>query len=159
MVVSESFGLNQINQMIKEIRKILADKSETLEDGRVVIVPDFSQLDDLVDDIYDLFSLQSVNNRRELLKGFMKHIEKDGAIKFRDYNYTIKNFEEDNKTLLQFNIQKTTPFFVYYNQKNYICIMIRQKKISEFIVKNMTLRKALLGETFRASCIYTDVRI
>ena len=37
--------------MKTEIRKILADKTETLEDGRVVIVPDFSQLDDLVDDL------------------------------------------------------------------------------------------------------------
>ena len=46
--------------MKTEIRKILADKTETLEDGRVVIVPDFSQLDDLVDDLDTLFSLHSV---------------------------------------------------------------------------------------------------
>jgi hypothetical protein len=46
--------------MKTEIRKILADKTETLEDGRVVIVPDFSQLDDLVDDLNTLFSLHVV---------------------------------------------------------------------------------------------------
>ena len=48
--------------MKTEIRKILADKTETLEDGRVVIVPDFSQLDDLVDDLDTLFSLHVVSN-------------------------------------------------------------------------------------------------
>ena len=53
--------------MKTEIRKILADKTETLEDGRVVIVPDFSQLDDLVDDLHTLFSLHFVSQQRELL--------------------------------------------------------------------------------------------
>ena len=47
-----------------------------------------------------LLNLHSVSYRRELLKGFMKHIEKDGAISFRDYDWTIRLFEEDNKTLL-----------------------------------------------------------
>jgi len=53
--------------MKTEIRKILEDKTETLEDGRVVIVPDFSQLDDLVDDLNALFSLHGVSQQRELL--------------------------------------------------------------------------------------------
>jgi hypothetical protein len=59
--------------MKTEIRKILADKTETLEDGRVVIVPDFSQLDDLVDDLDTLFSLHFVSNRRELLIAYEKN--------------------------------------------------------------------------------------
>jgi len=50
--------------MKTEIRKILADKTETLEDGRVVIVPDFSQLDDLVDDLDTLFSLHVVSQAK-----------------------------------------------------------------------------------------------
>ena len=60
--------------MKTEIRKILADKTETLEDGRVVIVPDFSQLDDLVDDLNTLFSLYVVSQQRELLIDFSKKI-------------------------------------------------------------------------------------
>jgi hypothetical protein len=56
--------------MKTEIRKILADKTETLEDGRVVIVPDFSQLDDLVDDLNTLFSLHVVSQRSELLLAY-----------------------------------------------------------------------------------------
>lgn len=60
--------------MKTEIRKILADKTETLEDGRVVIVPDFSQLDDLVDDLHTLFSLHFVSQQRELLIDFSKKI-------------------------------------------------------------------------------------
>lgn len=48
----------------------------------------------------ELLNLFSVSYRRELLKGFMKHIEKDGAISFRDYDWTIRLFEEDNKTIL-----------------------------------------------------------
>ena len=59
--------------MKTEIRKILADKTETLEDGRVVIVPDFSQLDDLVDDLNTLFSLHIVSQQRELLIAFAKY--------------------------------------------------------------------------------------
>jgi plasmid maintenance system killer protein len=62
--------------MKTEIRKILADKTETLEDGRVVIVPDFSQLDDLVDDLNTLFSLYIVNQQRELLLDFMKKLDR-----------------------------------------------------------------------------------
>jgi hypothetical protein len=57
--------------MKTEIRKILADKTETLEDGRVVIVPDFSQLDDLVDDLNTLFSLYIVSQGTELLPDFL----------------------------------------------------------------------------------------
>ena len=57
--------------MKTEIRKILADKTETLEDGRVVIVPDFSQLDDLVDDLNTLFSLYIVSKGTELLPDFL----------------------------------------------------------------------------------------
>lgn len=63
--------------MKTEIRKILADKTETLEDGRVVIVPDFSQLDDLVDDLDTLFSLHFVSKRSELLNAFSEWLEKD----------------------------------------------------------------------------------
>lgn len=70
--------------MKTEIRKILADKTETLEDGRVVIVPDFSQLDDLVDDLDTLFSLHFVNNRRELLIGLLAKLENGGGSKFID---------------------------------------------------------------------------
>ena len=44
--------------------------------------------------------LHNVSNRRELLKAFMQHLEKGGAISFRDYDYSIKNFEEENKSLL-----------------------------------------------------------
>lgn len=50
--------------------------------------------------IDELLNLHIVSYRRELLKGFMKHIEKDGAISFRDYDWTIRLFEEDNKILL-----------------------------------------------------------
>ena len=56
--------------MKTEIRKILADKTETLEDGRVVIVPDFSQFDDLVDDLNTLFSIYDVSQQRELLLAY-----------------------------------------------------------------------------------------
>lgn len=63
--------------MKTEIRKILTDKTETLEDGRVVIVPDFSQLDDLVDDLDTLFSLHFVSQQRELLIAFAKYMEED----------------------------------------------------------------------------------
>jgi hypothetical protein len=45
--------------MKKEIRKILQEKTETLKDGRVVIVPNFSQLDELVDDLNTLFELRN----------------------------------------------------------------------------------------------------
>ena len=47
-----------------------------------------------------LLGIADVSQQRELLKGFMKHIEKDGAISFRNYDWTIQLFEEDNKTLL-----------------------------------------------------------
>jgi len=63
--------------MKTEIRKILADKTETLEDGRVVIVPDFSQLDDLVDDLHTLFSLHFVSQQRELLLAYAEYHNKN----------------------------------------------------------------------------------
>ena len=44
--------------------------------------------------------LHNVSNRRELLKAFMKHLEKGGAISFKDYDYSIRNFEEENKSFL-----------------------------------------------------------
>jgi len=47
-----------------------------------------------------LLDLHIVTHRRELLKAFMKHIEKGGAVTFRDYDWTIQLFEEDNKSLL-----------------------------------------------------------
>lgn len=45
-------------------------------------------------------NIGGVSKRRELLNAFMKHIEKGGAIKFRDYAYSVKNFEEENKSIL-----------------------------------------------------------
>jgi len=66
--------------MKTEIRKILADKTETLEDGRVVIVPDFSQLDDLVDDLDTLFSLHFVSQRSELFKSFLQKVVQETEV-------------------------------------------------------------------------------
>lgn len=50
-----------------EIKKILADKSEVLDDGRMVVVPDYSNLSDLVEELSTLFSITAINQRRKLL--------------------------------------------------------------------------------------------
>jgi hypothetical protein len=85
---------------MKEIKKVIIEAvqdSIDLTDNQVSI----SVLNTLLDQqLPEQLALYGVSHRRELLKGFMKHIEKDGAISFRDYNFTIRNFEEDNKTLL-----------------------------------------------------------
>jgi hypothetical protein len=47
----------------EEIKKILADKSEVLEDGRTVIVPDYSNLCDLVEELSDLYSRTAIGSR------------------------------------------------------------------------------------------------
>jgi hypothetical protein len=84
--------------MKTEIRKILADKTETLEDGRVVIVPDFSQLDDLVDDLHTLFSLHFVSQQRELLLAWeeQKYFDFDWAKKKEMVTAKIDKYLDNN---------------------------------------------------------------
>lgn len=85
----------------RELKKKAMGIVNQLFDLVEVPVEKRQELNDKADEyMVEQLMFHNVSNRRELLKAFMKHLEKGGAISFKDYDYSIRNFEEENKSLL-----------------------------------------------------------